>query len=57
MNVVANILTAVLFLGSFPIMSYAFQVPGYEALIFAGGVLMACVAWMIPLYILPRISK
>lgn len=57
MNVVANILTAVLFLGSFPIMSFAFQVPGYEALIFAGGVLMACVAWMIPLYILPRISK
>lgn len=57
MNVVANILTAVLFLGSFPIMSYAFQVPGYEALIFAGGILMACVAWMIPLYILPRISK
>lgn len=57
MNVVANILTTVLFLGSFPIMSFAFQVPGYEALIFAGGILMACVAWMIPLYILPRISK
>lgn len=57
MNVVANILTAGLFLGSFPLMSFAFQVPGFEAVIFAGGVLMACVAWMIPLYILPRISK
>lgn len=57
MNLIAKLLTAVLFLGSFPIMSYAFQVPGYEALIFAGGVLMACFAWMIPLYILPRISK
>lgn len=57
MNMIAKILTAVLFIGSFPVMSYAFQVPGFEALIFAGGVLMACVAWMIPLYILPRISK
>ncbi|MFM6967897.1 MAG: hypothetical protein ACKOWN_03065 [Microbacteriaceae bacterium] len=57
MNLVAKILTALLFIGSFPVMSYSFQVPGYEALIFGGGVLMACVAWMIPLYILPRISK
>ena len=57
MNLVAKLLTAALFLGSFPVLAYAFQVPGYEALIFAGGILMACVAWMIPLYILPRISK
>jgi hypothetical protein len=57
MNTVAKVLTAVLFVGSFPVMSYAFQVPGYEALIFGGGVLTACAAWMIPLYILPRISK
>ena len=57
MNLFAKILTAVLFIGSFPVMSYAFQVPGYEALIFGGGILMACFAWMIPLYILPRISK
>ena len=57
MNTVAKVLTAVLFIGSFPVMSYAFQVPGYEAVIFGGGVLMACAAWMIPLYILPRISK
>ena len=57
MNAVAKILTAVLFIGSFPVMAYAFQVPGFEALIFAGGILMACVAWMIPLYIVPRLSK
>lgn len=57
MNLIAKILTAVLFLGSFPVMSYAFQVPGFEAVIFGGGVVMACVAWMIPLYVLPRISK
>ena len=57
MNLVAKILTAALFLGSFPVMAFAFQVPGFEAFIFAGGVLMACAAWMIPLYVLPRISK
>ena len=57
MNLVAKLLTAALFVGSFPVMAYAFQVPGFEALIFGGGVLMASVAWMIPLYILPRISK
>jgi hypothetical protein len=57
MNSLAKILTGVLFLGSFPVMGFAFQVPGFEAVIFAAGVIMACVAWMIPLYILPRISK
>lgn len=57
MNILLNILTGAIFLGSFPVMSYAFQVPGYEALIFGGGILMAVFAWMIPLYILPRVSK
>jgi hypothetical protein len=57
MNSLAKILTGILFLGSFPVMGFAFQVPGFEAVIFAAGVIMACVAWMIPLYILPRISK
>ncbi len=57
MNILLNIITGALFIGSFPVMSFAFQVPGYEAVIFAGGLLMAVFAWMIPLYILPRISK
>ena len=57
MNIVLNILTGALFIGSFPVMAYSFQVPGLEAVIFAGGILMAVFAWMIPLYILPRISK
>lgn len=57
MNILLNILTGAIFLGSFPVMSYAFQVPGYEALIFGGGILMSVFAWMIPLYILPRVSK
>jgi hypothetical protein len=57
LKAISLIFTAVLFVGSFFVLGYAFEVPGYEALIFAGGVLMACVAWMIPMYILPRISK
>ena len=57
MNILLNILTGVIFLGSFPVMSFAFQVPGYEAVIFAGGVLTSVFAWMIPMYILPRVSK
>lgn len=57
MNIVWNIITGALFVGSFPVMAYAFQVPGYEAVIFGGGIIMSVVAWMIPLYLLPRISK
>lgn len=57
MNILLNILTGVIFLGSFPVMSFAFQVPGYEALIFAGGVTMSVFAWMIPIYIVPRLSR
>jgi hypothetical protein len=57
MNILLSILTGVIFLGSFPVMAYSFQVPGFEAVIFAGGLLMSVVAWMIPMYIIPRISK
>lgn len=57
MNILLNILTGVIFLGSFPVMSFAFQVPGWEALIFAGGVMMSVFAWMIPIYIVPRVLK
>lgn len=57
MNILLTILTSVIFLGSFPVMAYSFQVPGFEAVIFAGGLLMAVFAWMIPMYIIPRISK
>jgi hypothetical protein len=57
MNILLLILTGVIFLGSFPVMSFAFQVPGYEAVIFAVGVLMSVFAWMIPMYIIPRIVK
>ena len=57
LKAISLILTSALFLGSFFVIGYAFEVPGYEALIFAGGILMASLAWMIPMYILPRISK
>lgn len=57
MKILLTIVTAAIFLGSFPVMAFAFQAPGYEALIFAGGILMSVVAWMIPLYIIPRLSK
>ena len=57
MNILLLILTGVILLGSFPVMSFAFQVPGYEALIFTVGILMSVLAWMIPMYIIPRVSK
>jgi hypothetical protein len=57
MNILLLILTGVIFLGSFPVMSFAFQVPGFEAVIFAIGILMSVFAWMIPMYIIPRITK
>jgi hypothetical protein len=57
MKILLTIVTALIFLGSFPVMAYAFQVPGFEGLIFAGGILMSAFAWMIPLYIIPRLSK
>jgi hypothetical protein len=57
MKILLTILTSLIFLGSFPVMAFAFQVPGFEGLIFAGGILMSAFAWMIPLYIIPRLSK
>ncbi|MEY5018080.1 MAG: hypothetical protein RL431_1129 [Actinomycetota bacterium] len=57
MNILAKIASFALFIGSFPLMGYAFQVPGWEAVIFGGAVVMSCVAWMIPLYLLPKYGK
>ena len=57
LKAISLILTAGLFVGSFFVIGYSFEVPGYEALIFAGGIMMSSIAWMIPMYILPRISK
>lgn len=57
LKAISLIITASLFVGSFFVMGYAFEVPGYEALVFAGGIFMAVFAWMIPMYILPRIAK
>ncbi len=57
MNMLAKIASFALFVGSFPLMGLAFQVPGWEAVIFGGAILMSCVAWMIPLYLLPKYGK
>ena len=48
MRVFIFVLSMVLFLASWYVMAQAFNVPGYEALIFTGGILLFTISIMIP---------
>ena len=48
MRVVIFLLSMILFLGSWYVMAQAFNNPGYEALIFSGGILLFTISIMIP---------
>ena len=57
MNIVGFIVAFGLFVGGVYLMSVAFYVPGFEALVFFLGILGICAALFIPAHILLRVEK
>jgi len=56
MNVVAFIISFALFVGGLYMMGAAFQVEGFELLVFGGGILVASLAIAIPIHVLKRLD-
>lgn len=47
MNLIRLILTMILFVGGLVLMGYAFDTPGFELLMFAGGLGVLCISvWL-----------
>jgi hypothetical protein len=57
MNVIAFIISIVLFLGGFLLMGYAFYAPeGVHGVMFVGGILAICASIALPVHVLKRID-
>lgn len=55
-NVVFLILSAILFIGGLALMGYAIQTPGWEAVMFVGGILAVALAFALPIHLLPMLD-
>ena len=52
MRIVIFLFSFLLFLGGLVLMGYSFETPGYELVMFAGGILMSSLAVVIPMHVL-----
>ena len=56
MNIIAFVISLVLFVGGFYIMGSAFYVVGAEYPVFIAGILASCLGVAIPIHVLKRID-
>lgn len=56
MNIIAFVISLLLFVAGFYIMGSAFYVAGYESLVFLGGILCSTLGIFIPVHVLKRID-
>jgi hypothetical protein len=55
-NIIAFVISLVLFIGGFYVMGSAFYVEGLETLVFLAGILCTCLGFIIPVHVLKRID-
>jgi hypothetical protein len=55
-NIIAFVISFVLFVGGFYVMGSAFYVEGLETLVFFAGLLCTCLGFIIPVHVLKRID-
>lgn len=56
MNIIAFVVSLVLFVGGFYVMGSAFYVPGWESVLFVLGILCTTLGFIIPVHVLKRID-
>ncbi|WP_157156516.1 MULTISPECIES: hypothetical protein [unclassified Diaminobutyricimonas] len=56
MNILAAIVSIIIFVGGLFLFGYAAEFPGYEIYVFAAGIVAVCVAVAIPIHVLKRID-
>jgi len=57
MNIVAFIISFIVFVGGLLLMGYAFSTPGVELVMFLGGILAVSVAVAVPAHLLKRVDR
>lgn len=57
MNVIGAFLTILLFIGGLLLFGYAFDTPGYELIMFSGGIVAIAIAVAIPVQFLNRSER
>ena len=57
MNVIAFIVSMVLFIGGLALMGYSFYVVGFEGPTFIAGIFAVCAAIALPVHVLKRIDS
>jgi hypothetical protein len=55
-NIIAFVIALALFVAGFYVMGSAFYVPGFEYLLFIGGIVCSSIGIMIPIHVLKRID-
>lgn len=55
-NVLALIVSFVLFLGGLLLMGYSFVVPGFEAAVFFGGIIAISLSFGLPIHLLTKVD-
>lgn len=56
MKIIGFVAALVFFLGGIYLFALAFQVPGYETLVFIGGILLISAGIAIPMHLMKRID-
>lgn len=56
MNIIAFVVSIVLFVGGLYVMGEAFGAVGYELLVFLSGILLSSIAVAIPIHVLKRVD-
>lgn len=57
MNILAAIVSIAIFVGGLLLFGYAFDVPGYEVVMFVGAIVAICVSVLIPVQVLNRSER
>jgi hypothetical protein len=57
MNIVAFVISFIVFVGGLFLMGYSFEIPGYELVAFLGGILAVSLAVAVPAHILKRTDR
>jgi hypothetical protein len=55
-KIIGFIVSFALFVGGIYMLAVAFSVPGYESVMFIGGILVSSIGIMIPIHLLKRID-
>ncbi|CAN5582407.1 hypothetical protein BH10ACT7_BH10ACT7_19600 [soil metagenome] len=56
MKIIAFVLSLAIFVGGLYVMGSAFYVPGFESLVFIGGILACALGIAIPVHVLKRVD-